>query len=660
MKFILSLTISLLISFTTVDVLAQISSTKQAPKVMSLDSLRKREDNTKDSIVYTSKYIRYTLAELLKDSIQTITLDTTISNFQNYSPISQPQNPTIGLGTVGLDYRDLLFNPSKTIGFDAGFHSLDRYMLTTDSVRYYRAQSPYTELYYVDGKLKMEILRVIHSQNITPNWNVGGNYNRIVGAGFYQNQNVNHINASFFTWFQSRNKRYMALSTAVFNNITADENGSIINNDIFIGDATPDRLLEPVRLSGQGANTPKQTWKSQSIFLKQFYYLGKQDSMENKKHVLPTQRISHMFSYSNNEYRFFRSEPDLYGAFPDIPSSINITTTNDSTFVQKLSNELAYSFYLRGKSTQLLKNEVKLDLGVQHDWYIYDQADYELIFNNITLKAAIGYRFNDRAGIHIDLQQIAEGKNVGDFLYDAKARFLLSRSAGQIKLGAYSQSKSPEQLFERVEYQFEQWNLNFNKTRIHNLSFLYENPKFSLTAKAEYFLISNYLYYQETIIPQQIAPQQLDNTINMLKFSLAKNFKLGRFHLDNYIVYQKSSYQNILRTPDIYMYNSLYYQYRLFKVLLANTGFDVRYNSRFEAPSYAINVSQFYNNTKAIIYDSFPVIDFWIRANLKRVNFFFKYEYINQGMFQEGFYTVNQYPMQDGAFRMGISWRFYN
>ena len=108
------------------------------------------------------------------------------------------------------------------------------------------------------------------------------------------------------------------------------------------------------------------------------------------------------------------------------------------------------------------------------------------------------------------------------------------------------------------------------------------------------------------------------------------------------------------------MYNSLYYQYRLFKVLLANTGFDVRYNSRFEAPSYAINVSQFYNNTKPIIYDSFPVIDFWIRANLKRVNFFFKYEYINQGMFQEGFYTVNQYPMQDGAFRMGISWRFYN
>ena len=104
----------------------------------------------------------------------------------------------------------------------------------------------------------------------------------------------------------------------------------------------------------------------------------------------------------------------------------------------------------------------------------------------MTLKAALSYRFSDRATINIDFQQIAEGKNVGDFLYDAKTRFLLSR-AGQITLGAYSQNKSPEQLFERAHYQFHQWDLSFKKTKINNLSFLYENSKLSLAAKAECF-----------------------------------------------------------------------------------------------------------------------------------------------------------------------------
>ena len=126
MRFIISLAISLLfISSTTVDALAQISSTKQTPKALSLDSLRKREESAKDSIVYTAKHIRYTLAGLLKDSIQTIPLDTALSNFQNYSPLSQPRTPTIGLGSFGLAYRNLLYTPSRPLGFDVGFYSLD-------------------------------------------------------------------------------------------------------------------------------------------------------------------------------------------------------------------------------------------------------------------------------------------------------------------------------------------------------------------------------------------------------------------------------------------------------------------------------------------------------------------------------------------------------
>lgn len=650
----------LVIIMAVVSAFAQVPATKRGGAV-SLDSLRKAEESRKDSITYSARHIRYTTAELLKDSTQIFSIDTALHNFQNYNPISQPQNPTMNLGSVGLPYRDMLFSPSKAIGFHSGFHALDRYRLTIDSVRYYRAQSPYTELYYIDGGEKNELFRVTHTQNISPLWNIGGTYNRIGGKGFYANQNVDHLNASVFTWFETRNKRYMLLAATAINNIKVAENGSVSNTSLFYLPGEGASILEPVRLEGVGQNMPRQHWKDEAYFIKQFYYLGKRDSVSAGTKLLPRQRISYALYYTDNYYRFFRNEIDAYGAFPVITGSASLTTTDDRTHVTRWGHDLAYSFYLRGKSIGFVKNEVKVDVGVQYDQYDYRQGAYQIDFSNTTLKASSGYRFSDRVSLQVDLKQIIQGRQAGDFLYDAKAKFLFSKASGQITLGAYSQNKSPEQMFQRVDYQFHNWDLNFDKTKVNNFSLLYENPKYKLNAKAETFLINNYLFYQETANPRQIIPTQTSEDIHLLKLSVSKHFKLGRFHLDSYWAYQHSAKLDLLCTPALYTYNSLYYEFRLLKVLLTNIGTDMRFNTPYQAPSYALNVGQFYNNTAPVSFGTFPVFDVWVRGNLKRINFFFKYEYINQaGPFPDGYYTVNQYPMADSAFKMGISWKFYN
>ena len=215
-------------------------------------------------------------------------------------------------------------------------------------------------------------------------------------------------------------------------------------------------------------------------------------------------------------------------------------------------------------------------------------------------------------------------------------------------------------MFERVNYQYHSWDKSFNRTKLSNLSFKYENTKYQLAAKAEYFLISDYLYYKETSGAMQITPDQFGTNINLLKLSLAKNFKMGRFNLDNYLVYQKTDFQDVLRTPEIYTYNSFYYSSRFFKVLYTNMGFDVRFNTPFKAPAYAINVSQFYNDNDALEFSTYPVIDVWIRATLRRANLFLKYDYVNRGVFSKGYYTVRSYPMPDKLLKFGVSWKFYN
>ncbi|HYK77439.1 MAG TPA: putative porin [Daejeonella sp.] len=627
-----------------------------------LDALRKKEEAREDSVIYNSKMVRYTTSGLFKNGTQTLPLDTTLRNFENYNLLYQPERPTIGLGSLGLSYRDLLFNPSKSIGFDVGFHALDIYMLRPDQVRYYRARSPFTELYYINGGSFEQVFKAKYSQNARPNFNFGGNYDRIGSDGFYFNQNVNHLNAALYTWYESPNKRYNLLANAVFNTLVAGENGSTVNDSIFSSVQVLRKDAQIVRLSATGATRPRQTWRQQSFSAEQFYYIGRIDTLTRdslSKQILPTQRISHAINYSTNRYKFFRDEPDKFGAFPKIPLADSILT-NDSTQVKNLRNEFTYSFYLRGKTVSFLKNEVKLDLGLQHDLYWYNQMGFSTNFQNITLHAGVGYRFSDRVDVVAKLQQIAQGRNAGDFLYEANTNFLLSKSLGRIVLGAYSQNKSPEQVFERINYQFHQWNLNFNRTKINNLSFLYENPKLQFSGKAEYFLVNNYLYFQETTPAKQIAPVQLGQKINLLKLSVGKNFSLGKFHLDNYLVYQKTNFKDILRTPEIYTYSSLYWANTFFKVLHTNIGADMRYHSTFKAPAYDINASQFYNDNSPVVYDSEPVIGVWIKATLKRTNLLLKYDYANQGLFSKGFYTVRAYPMQDALFKFGLSWKFYN
>ncbi|MBC8053936.1 MAG: putative porin [Sphingobacteriaceae bacterium] len=635
-----------------------------------LDSLRKIEDEGRDTIIITAKFIRYTTLGLLQDSTQTLTLDTSFRYFQYYNPLNKPQRPTINLGNLGLAYREMLYTPSRIIGFDAGFHSLDVYRLTQDSIKYYRARSPFTSLSYINGSLKEQFFKATHSQNIKPNWNIGANYFRIGSEGFYRNQKADHLNASVFTWYESPNKRYNLLANGLFNTIRAAENGSITNDNIFSADKPKISGTAVVRLGNVDRQfdkkvSPHQEFKQKQYFFKQFYYLGRLDSLKKaNSNILPTQRISHALTYTNDVYKFFKNEGQsaAFPAFPTLSADSALILTVDSTRVRNLRNEFMYSFYLRGRSVSFIKNEMKLDVGIQHDFYSYNQLDSAARFQNITLKASTGYQFSDRVSITGNLQQIAQGKNAGDYMYSAETQVLLSKSVGRIVFGAFLQNKSPEQIYEQVDYTYHQWKENFERTKTNSLSFAYINSKFGFTGRADYYLITNHLYFTNAGLPDtlEIRPEQFGKNINLLKITLGKASRFGKFNLENFIVYQKTDFTSVLRTPEIYTYNSLYFGARIFKSIFTNLGFDARWNSPFPAPSYAINVSQFYNSEPAREFSSYPILDVWAKFSLKRANVFLRYDYINQGWLSRGYYTINRYPMPDKLLKFGVTWNFYD
>ncbi len=630
-----------------------------------LDSLRKEEEEGKDSVIFTSRYIRYTTLRLTKDSIQTLPLDTTLKGFHNFSVLVQPKRPTVGLGNLGLAAMPMLFEPLKTIGFDAGFHVLDYYALTHDDIKYYQARAPFTSLYYVNAGEVEQVFKLIHSQNINKNLNVGLNFNRIGANGKYRHQRGDDLNGVFFSWFQSPNKRYNLWTNAIFNTLKAEENGSLPNDTIYRNQPFKiDRQAEVIRLE-----SAKRLYRQSSFLIKQTYFVGRIDSAAEgtSKKIIPTNKIGYTFRYDANSYSFKKDEDDDNSVIPR--GMADSTFTNDSTKYNHVQNEFIYSFFLRAKSTSFNKNEIKLDAGIRHDFYNYSQSvlykdrvnyyDYNASFQNITLLGSAGYRLSNRIDLNVDLQQIFQGRNIGDFLYEAKSNVLLSKSVGRIVLGAYFQNKSPEEVYARYFGNHYNWDRSFDRTKTINFSFNYLNDKLNLDAGAQYYLVNNYLYFQKDG-DTGILPAQSAAPINMLKLSLGKKIKLGKFNLDAYVVYQKTDNPGILRTPEVYTFNSFYLDQTFFKVLKTNIGFDVRYNTSYSNYSYSPAAGQFYVGSSEKFHTT-PIVDVWLKASLRKANLFVKCDYVNQGLIQKGYYSVNRYPMQDKIlFKFGVMWNFYD
>ncbi|MFC3200033.1 putative porin [Parapedobacter deserti] len=633
----------------------------------ALDSARAAEDSKEDTVIYTARYIRYTTLAMMKQGTFTYQIDTLHKNFQYYNPQNQPRNPTIHLGSYGLATRDLLFVPNKTIGFQPGFHSLERFLYLSDSIKYYRARAPFSELYNVGFFFDDQIIRAKVTQNINPRLNLGGEFHAARADGYYNNQRYNDIKSALFAWYESENHRYNLLTNVVFNRLTSTENGSILNDTVFRDIDRRPSNSEPTRLVGTRDERPRHTWRDNSLFLRQSLFVGRLDTINAGKpeqQLLPTNRMSHSLSLRMRNFQFYKNEEDIHGAFPFGGNVL----AQDTTRVSTITNDFGYSFYLRGKSLAFIKNEVKLDLGYQHDMHWYRDRGYHTFLQNNMLKVGIGYRFSDRISVTGNLNQIVQGANFGDYLYEASADILLSKTIGRITMGAYTQNKSPEWLFQRVNYTYHQWMHDFAKTKTTNFSFAYENRQLGFSGKAEYFLIANHLYFQEVANPNNlnarllrvIEPTQLGNNINLLKLTASQNFTFGRFHLDNHAVYQQSDYNDVLAIPQLYTWHSIYYNGLLYKIVDFNLGLDVRFNTPFRAQSYAINIGQFYNDNVGIEFSSYPIVDVWTTATLKRANLFLSYNFVNQHIWPAGYYTVRRYPMGNANLRVGIAWKFYD
>jgi hypothetical protein len=239
------------------------------------DSL-KRRDNTTDSITIFYRYF---------DSTRTRNLDSSINDFYTRFPVPSHY---IHLGNLGTAARSLIFQPNTKPGYDAGFHAYDIYRLKVEDTKFYQTTRPFTELSYLIGSRSEQIVNIVHTQNIKPNFNMAFQYRFINSPGDFKNQNTSHNGYRINGVYQSINKRYMAYGIVLANKLRSSENGGIKEDTALIKDGFNDRFDIPTRLGGIGSLqrnpfnstiTTGSLYNEATLLFRQQYDLGQKDSI---------------------------------------------------------------------------------------------------------------------------------------------------------------------------------------------------------------------------------------------------------------------------------------------------------------------------------------------------------------------------------------------
>lgn len=159
---------------------------------------------------------------------------------------------------------------------------------------------------------------------------------------------------------------------------------------------------------------------------------------------------------------------------------------------------------------------------------------------------------------------------------------------------------------------------------------------------------------------QIVAPFQFGGTINHLSFKLNREFKFGKFGLDNTILYQKVVQdESVLNVPEIVARNSIFFSNHFFKkALYLQTGFVLNYFTSFYGNEYNPVIGEFFVQRDTKI-GNFPLLDFFVNAKIQRTRIYFKAEHFNSSLTGNSFYSSPNNPYRDLTIRFGLIWNFF-
>jgi hypothetical protein len=105
---------------------------------------------------------------------------------------------------------------------------------------------------------------------------------------------------------------------------------------------------------------------------------------------------------------------------------------------------------------------------------------------------------------------------------------------------------------------------------------------------------------------------------------------------------------------------TLTYSQPLFKgAATIEPGLNFFYNTAYYGNAYMPDTRSFYLQDQQKT-GNYLYMDVFLNVRIQRARLFVMYSHFNAGWMGRNYFMVPQYPMPDGAFRFGVTWRFHD
>lgn len=599
--------------------------------------------------VYASNAVNYLLIDdLHSDTLSFRKIDTSANFFQNFNPIyaNESDDARIYLGNLGTATKSLLLRESMSWGFDFGRHSYDPYIKKIEDLKFYKTLSPYTNLYYVWNRKKEQLFNFTFSQNLSPRLNYAVNFNRLVSIGDYARIETDHLNYDANVWYTSKNRRYQIFAAFINSSIINMENGGIKNDSIFSVSSNLNSEFEPVYL-----NNASNKISDRQYYLKQTFAFGPKEEFKidtfTITRIRPKFRVFHELRYTNRKDEYKETPLDS-GVYDFI--YLDSVNTHDILEVNHLQTRLGAESYTASKKSKRLNYTTYY---LRFDDVKYTNLTFDSVLRGISLFSERNFQLSRNFELRLRLSNGLIGKFDDNRVFMAQLRYYQKNDSVYWSAELHNRNNDPSITSEKYISNHYNWNNNFSNVVNETLKFSYVNSIKRFNVTLSFANIENEVYFDSTMQARQLRNYKYAQIL------IRKEFVIWKIHLLNHVYVQANTKQEIIRTPLLFSYQSLYFQSNLFKgAMNIRTGFDIRYYTKTKSYNYDPASTQFYLSNTTI--GDYPVIDYFITASLKRAVLMLKVDHLNQGLIGNGYHMVNGYPLQDRILKIGLRWAFYD
>ena len=586
------------------------------------------------------------------------------------------------------------------------------YSYTADNLPQYNTKTPYTELAYwgtlFANKDKEESnIKILTTQNITPELNLTLEYHRFGGNGMLKREDTD--TRTVVAAVNYTGKKYLMHTGYIYDRIEKSENGGVID-PMWIRDTVVDAREIDVYLRDASNKLKKNTLFLDQTYRIPFSFKSRAERLEEKRKddvrdsilasgdstaiaalkakeeaelALAAQQadtagintdVTTAFIGHSSEYSVFRktytdviNSSDAAGReFYHDRFYINPTTSMDSLRVMRLENRV----FLR---LQPWKDDAvvsKVDVGIGDkllNHYSFRPSDYlqgssNVLQNSVYLYAGANGQFKRYLTWNAKGDYTFLGKEINDFGIEANLTahaypFRRDRKS-PLTFNAHFETslREPDYYEQHLYTNHYKWDNDFSKISKTKVEASLSIPRWKLAASFGYALLNNNIYYDTLGVVQQNT-----KPMSVMSATLKKNFRLWKLHLDHTATFQLSSNEEVMPLPMLALNLRYYLQFDVVKnAMQMQIGANGTFTTKWYAPAYNPVLGVFHNQNVEK-YGNSPYIDVFVNIQWKRVSLFVKAVNVNMGwpMKKADYFSAAGYIAPQRAIKFGISWPFW-